>query len=166
VKVDDFVGTVETLGLRSTLIRTLDRTLVSIPNGRLAEMRLESYSARDRMRLACTVGLVYATSAAQQMRQVLEGLEAVLRGHPSIWPDAVVVRFKEFGPSSLEIEIMAWFQTSIWSEFQLIRQDVLLQFMDVVEGARTSFALPTRTVHLASGPGPETPIASDPGRQT
>jgi MscS family membrane protein len=151
VKVDDLVGTVETLGLRSTRLRTLDRTLVTIPNGRLAEMRLESYTARDRMRLACTIGLVYATRA-EQMRQVLEELEAVLRAHPLIWPDAVVVRFKEFAPSSLDIEIMAWFLTSSWPEFQLIRQEVLLQFMDVVESARTSFAFPTRTVHVVGEP--------------
>jgi MscS family membrane protein len=149
VKVDDFVGTVEAIGLRSTRIRTLDRTLVAIPNGRLAEMRLESYSARDRLRLACTIGLVYQTSAAQ-MRRVLEGLEAVLRGHPLIWPDAVVVRFKELGPSSLDIEVMAWFRTSDWAQFQLIRQEVLLQFMNVVERAGTGFAFPTRTVHVVN----------------
>jgi MscS family membrane protein len=147
VKVEDFVGTVEAIGLRSTRIRTLDRTLVTIPNGKLADMRLESFAVRDRMRLACVVGLVYGTTAGQ-MRQVLEGLERVLRAHPKIWPDAVVVRFKEFGASSLDIEIMAWFQTPDWGEFQLIRQEVLLSFMDVVESAGTSFAFPTRTVHL------------------
>lgn len=147
VKVEDFVGTVEAIGLRSTRFRTLDRTLISIPNGRLADQRLESFAARDRLRLACTVGLEYGTTAAQ-MRQVLEGLERALREHPKIWPDAVVVRFKEFAASSLDIEIMCWFETSDWSEFQLIRQEALLQFMQVVEGAGCSFAFPTRTVHL------------------
>jgi MscS family membrane protein len=147
VKVEDFVGTVETIGLRSTRFRTLDRTLIAIPNGLLADMRLESFTARDRMRLACTVGLVYGTTAAQ-MRQVLEGLESVLRAHPKIWSEAVVVRFKELAAYSLDIEVMAWFETPEWSEFQLIRQEVLLQFMDVVERAGTSFAFPTRTVHV------------------
>jgi MscS family membrane protein len=147
VRVEDFVGTVEEIGLRSTRFRTLDRTLVTIPNGRLADMRLESFTARDRMRLACIVGLVYETTA-EQMRAVLEGLERVLRDHPLIWPDTVVVRFKEFGDSSLNIEVMAWFQTPVWSEFQLIRQEVLLGFMDVVEKAGSSFAFPTRTLHL------------------
>jgi MscS family membrane protein len=148
VKVEDFVGTVETIGLRSTRIRTLDRTLIAIPNGRLADMRIESFTARDRMRLACTVRLVYGTTAAQ-MRQVLQGLEGVLRAHPKIWPEAVVVRFKELADFSLDIEVMAWFATPDWPEFQLIRQEVLLQFMDVVERAGTSFAFPTRTVHVA-----------------
>lgn len=158
VKIEDFVGTVEAIGLRSTRIRTLDRTLVSIPNGRLADMRLESLAARDRLRLACTLGLVYSTTAAQ-MRSVLEGLEQVLRSHPKIWPDALVVRFKEFGASSLDIEIMAWFQTSVWSEFQLIRQEVLLQFMDVVERAGSSIAFPTRTVHIVPETAPRSPTA-------
>lgn len=149
VRVEDFVGTVEVIGLRSTKIRTLDRTLISVPNGKLAEMRLESYSARDRLRLACTVGLVYSTTPAQ-LRRILCELELVLRAQPKIWSEAVVVRFKEFGDSSLNIEVMAWFQTADWSEFQLIRQNVLLQFMDVVSRAGSSFAFPTRTIHLVS----------------
>jgi MscS family membrane protein len=152
VKIEDFVGTVETVGLRSTRIRTLDRTLISLPNGKLADMRIESFTARDRIRLACTVGLVYSTTAAQ-MRAVLAGLEQVLRAHPKIWPDAVVVRFSALGACSLDIEIMAWFQTQDWGEFQVIRQDILLQFMDVVERAGSSIAFPTRTVHLVGAGG-------------
>lgn len=151
VKVDDFVGTVEAIGLRSTRFRTLDRTVITLPNGRLADMRLESFSARDRLRLALTVGLVYETTAAQ-MRTILAGLEAVLRAHPKIWSDAVVVRFSAFGASSLDVSVMAWFSTSDWNEFQKIRQEVLLQFMDVVESAGSSFAFPTTTIHVASAP--------------
>lgn len=147
VRVEELVGTVESLGLRSTKIRTLDRTLVSIPNGKLAEMRLESFAARDRLRLACTVGLVYDTSEGQ-MRDVLAGLEQALRSHPKIWSEVVVVRFKELASSSLDIEVMAWFTTSDWGEFQGIRQEVLLDFMRVVEQAGTSFAFPTQTLHL------------------
>lgn len=149
VKVEDFVGTVEDIGLRSTRFRTLDRTLISIPNGKLADQRLESFAVRDRMRLATTIGVEYGTTGAQ-MQQVLEGFERVLREHPKIWPDAVVVRFKEFGASSLDIEIMAWFAVPTWGDFQQCRQEVLLGFMQVVEQAGTAFAFPTRTVHLVS----------------
>jgi MscS family membrane protein len=157
VKVDDFVGTVEAVGLRSTKFRTLDRTLISLPNGKLAEMRLESFAARDRLRLACIVGIEYRTTAAQ-MRAVLAGLEGVLRAHPKLWPDNLIVRFKELAPHSLDIEVMAWFITSEWGEFQLIRQEILLGFMEVVEKAGTSFAFPTRTLHVASLPSPAAPV--------
>jgi MscS family membrane protein len=149
VKVDDFVGTVEDIGLRSTRFRTLDRTLITIPNGKLADQRLESFAVRDRMRLAATLGVTYSTTRSQ-MQTVLEGFERVLREHPWIWPEAMVVRFKEFGPSSLDIEVMAWFQVPTWGDFQLCRQEVLLAFMQVVEDAGTSFAFPTRTVHVVN----------------
>lgn len=162
VKIEDFVGTVEAMGLRSSRFRTLDRTLITIPNGRLADMRLESYTARDRLRLAAVIGLVYETTAAQ-MREVLAGFERVLRAHPKIWPDVVTVRFREFAASSLDIEVMAWFKTADWGEFQLIRQEVLLQFMEVVEKAGSSFAFPTQTVHLGEA-SIEALQASSPGR--
>ena len=147
VRVADFVGTVEDVGLRSTRFRTLDRTLVSIPNGQLADQRLESFQVRDRMRLATMIGVTYDTTRAQ-MLQILDGFERVLRAHPKIWPDAMVVRFAAFGASSLDIEIMAWFEVPTWADFQLCRQEVLLEFMRVVEEAGSSFAFPTQTVHL------------------
>jgi MscS family membrane protein len=95
--------------------------------------------------------LVYDTTAAQ-IRVVLAGLERVLREHPKIWPGEVVVRLKELAASSLDIEIMAWFQTTDLPEFRAIRQEVLLQFMEVVERAGSSFAFPTQTIHVASLP--------------
>jgi MscS family membrane protein len=155
VKIEDFVGTVESIGLRSTRIRTLDRTLIAVPNGKLADTRVESYAARDRLRLFCTLGVVYDTGAAQ-MREILAGIERVLRAHPKIWPDTVVVRFTSFGASSLDIEVMAWFTTTDWNEFTSIRQDIFLEFMEVVEKAGSSFAFPTHTLHLVKdGAGPD-----------
>jgi MscS family membrane protein len=144
---DNVLGTVEALGLRSSRIRTLDRTVVSLPNGRLADMRIETFAVRDRCRLNATLRVVYATSA-RQLRAILEGFETVLRSHPKIWPDDVVVKFASFGESSLDIEIMAWFQTSDYGEFRVCRQEVLLGFMDVVEREGASFALPTRTLQI------------------
>jgi MscS family membrane protein len=151
VKLYGVVGTVEQIGLRSTRLRTPDRTVITIPNGELANQRIESLTARDRMRLAATIGLVHGTTS-QQMRAILGELEAILRGHPKIWPDEVVVRFKELAASSLDIEIAAWFQTPDYAEFQGIRQDVLLDFMAAIERNGSAIAFPTQTVHLAGGP--------------
>jgi MscS family membrane protein len=152
VRVENLVGSVERLGLRSTRIRTPDRTLVSYPNGKLADMRLETLAARDRLRLYCNFGLVYGTSEAQ-MRKVLTELEELLVKHPKIWPDEISVRFTEFTASSLNIEVQCWFSTGVWLEFTSLRQEVLLAFMKVVEDAGTSFAFPTQTIHLESPAG-------------
>lgn len=65
-----------------------------------------------------------------------------------IWHEAVVVRFREFAASSLDIEIMASFDVPTWGDFQVRRQEVLLGFMGVVEASGSSFPFPTRTVHL------------------
>lgn len=161
VKVEDFVGTVEDIGLRSTRFRTLDRTVVSIPNGKLADQRLESFQLRDRMRLATTVGLTYATTR-QQMQAVLAGFERVLRSHPRIWADTVIVKFEAFGSSSLDIEVMAWFEVTTWTAFEECRQDVLLEFMQVVEEAGSSFAFPTRTIHLVQDQPSRSPVDPRP----
>jgi MscS family membrane protein len=152
VKIDNVFGFVERIGLRSSRIRTLDRTLVSIPNGGLAEQRIESFAVRDRLRLAADIGLTYDTTA-EQMRNILTKIEAALRSHPKIWPDAVTVAFQGFGDSSLNVLVMAWFLTTDWGEFLRIRQEMLLQFMEIVESEGSSFAFPTRTVHLVPSAG-------------
>jgi MscS family membrane protein len=148
---NDVQGTVETVGLRSTRIRTRDRTVVTLPNGRLADMRVETFAARDRCRLDATVRLVYSTTASQ-LREILAGFERVLREHPSIWPNDLVVRFLQFGASSLDIEVSAYFETRDWQTFRTWRQDILIAYMEIVENAGSSFAFPTQTVHLVNAP--------------
>lgn len=150
VKVGEVIGTVEAIGLRSTRIRTLDRTLITIPNGKLADMSVESYAVRDRMRLFCMLPLVLGTPSAQ-VRKVLQGIEDVLRAHPKIWRDDLVVRFKELSPFAMNVEIMAWFQADNWAEFQLIRQDMLLAILEVLEANQVRLAYPTQTLQLSGG---------------
>jgi MscS family membrane protein len=162
VKVDDFVGTVETIGLRSTRIRTLDRTVITVPNGQLAEKRIESFALRDRIRLSVTLGLVRETSSAQ-MRRVLTEIVAYLKAHPKIAGDSsVVARFVAFSASGLDVEVMCWFNVSNWDEFCALRSEVLLEFMAIVERAGTGFAFPTQTLHVASLP----PTAAPPAPTT
>ena len=148
VKVDsDVSGTVEVVGLRSTRIRTADRTIVTLPNGRLADMKIETFAPRDRIRFATTLGLVYETTSAQ-LREILAAIERVLKAHPKAWPADVVVRFLGFGQSSLDVEVVAWFATRDYGEFRAYREEILLAIMEIVEGAGSSFAFPTQTVHV------------------
>ena len=162
VRIDDFVGTVETIGLRSTRIRTLDRTLVSIPNGKLADMRLETFAARDRVRLETKVGLVYGTTA-EQLKQVMEGFREALRAQAQLWPDSVSVQFVKLGESSLEIEVSAWFVTTDYDEFRRVREDVLIRFLAAVDKAGTTIAFPTQTLQLTR---PAPTEGRRPGRGT
>jgi MscS family membrane protein len=145
VLIDGIKGTVESIGLRSTRVRTPDRTVVCFPNGRLADMRTENYAARDRFRLFVVLGLTYETSAAQ-MRQILAAVEAELRAHPDFHPDGSSVRFTALSESSLDVEVVAYFATTDFGAFTVVRQEMLLRLLEVVERAGAGLAFPTRTI--------------------
>jgi MscS family membrane protein len=147
VKVGEFSGNVERIGMRSTRIRTPDRTLVTIPNGQLADMRIEDFASRDRIRFTTTVGLAYGTSE-EQARRVLGGIEAMLRANPRVWPDTVVAKLLGFGPSSLDVEVLCWFETGDFDEFRRLREEALLGVMRIVAEAGTNLAVPAQTVRV------------------
>jgi MscS family membrane protein len=145
VKVDGVEGLVERIGTRSTRLRTADRTLVTIPNGRLADSRIESLAARDRLRMTTTVMLAYGTTEAQ-VRAVIAGIEQRLRAEPLVWPDLVVARLANLSATSIDIEVLCWFQTSDFEAFRNARQDVLLAIIGVVERAGARFVAPPPAV--------------------
>ncbi len=158
VRVGDFcrfgdqVGTVEDIGLRSTKIRTLNRTVISIPNSTFSSMALENFGPRDRILLHATLGLRYETSP-DQLRFILVELRKLLLGHPKIDNDPARVRFVGFGSSSLDVEIFAYARTNDWNEFLAIREDVFLRIMDVIDRAGSGFAFPSQTAYLARDGG-------------
>jgi MscS family membrane protein len=134
------------IGLRSTHVRTLDRTLVKVPNGRLADLRIESFGERDRIRFFTTIRLVYGTTA-DQLRAVIRDTETLLTTHPRVWPDGIAVRLVGLGEYSLDVNVNAWFATD-WADFEFIRQDVLLAIMDIVERANTRLAMPMQVLRI------------------
>jgi MscS family membrane protein len=141
VKAGDVVGTVESVGLRSTRIRTADRTVVTVPNGSLADMNIESYALRDRFRLALTLRLRYSTTSAQ-VRQIMDAVKALLERHPRRASDTPSVHFVDIGESWLAVDVVAWFATADGGEFAGIRDDVLLRCIEIVEAAGSSLAFP------------------------
>ena len=149
VRIEEVQGTVERIGLRSTHVRTLDRTVVKIPNGRLAEMRVESFGERDRIRFFTTLSLARGTSPSQ-MREVLRDVEALLTAHPLAWPEGIAVRFVGIGQYGLDVNVTAWFLTTNFGEFEVVRQELLLTIMEIVERAGTALALPSQVVRVES----------------
>ncbi len=154
VTVGPHTGTVEQVGLRSTRLRTLERTIVTIPNGQFVEQRIETLAARDRIKHQATLGLVYSTTEAQ-MRQVMSELERVLREDERVFED-VFIRFVGFGASSLDVEVLCWVKTTDFAEFCRVRSELNLRFMGVVQAAGSGFAFPTRTLHVESMPALQT----------
>ncbi len=148
----DQVGTVEEFGLRSTKVRTLDRTVVTIPNAEFSAMKLENFAKRDRIRFHTVLGLRYETTP-DQLRHVLVEIRRLLLSHAMVYPDPARVRFVGFGAYSLDVEITSYVCTSDWAEFLAVREDLLLRLMDIVASSGSGFAFPSQTTYLAHDDG-------------
>ena len=106
-QVGDYKGTVVDIGLRSTRIRTVDRTVVSVPNGQLAVMSLENFSVRDKIWFHHMLHLRYETTA-EQLRYILVEIRRMLYKHAKVESPSARMRFIGFGSSSLDLEIFAY----------------------------------------------------------
>jgi MscS family membrane protein len=143
---DDY-GTVEEIGLRSTRLRKLDDTLVSIPNADFSQRELINFTRRRERLYRSTLGLRYETTP-DQLRYVIARVKAMLSDHPRVSPRLLHVRFDGFGSSSLDIEVFAYVRTADWLEYRAIREDINLKIMDVVKEAGTGFAFPSQTAYV------------------
>jgi MscS family membrane protein len=146
-KVGDIKGTVEQIGMRSTKIRTSERTVVTIANGDLAASRIENYAHRDRF-LFDPVLEFRPDTTPDQLRYLLVELRSILYSHPMVSPEGAKVRFVGIGESSLTIEVWAYVTALDFDTFQEVQEDILLRMMDVVAGSGTDFAYPSQTIYL------------------
>jgi len=150
----DRTGTVEDIGLRSTRIRTEERTLVAIPNGTVATINLENLSRRDKILFKTTLGL-RPESKADHVRFVLAEIRKLLYSHPRVETQTVRVRLVDIGGSSLSIELLSYVLTRDFNEFAAVREDLLLRIMDVLEDSGGGLALPAQTLYLSRDSGVE-----------
>jgi MscS family membrane protein len=150
-------GTVEEIGLRSTRIRTPDRTVVSVPNGQIANMTLENLSARDKFWFHPILPLRYGITSPQ-MRAVLDGVRGLLKESRHIEPESVRVRFLSFGLSSLQVEAFAYVLTRDTSEFLEIQETLLLRIMECIDSTGGQLSFPVQTVLVAASSSDNVPI--------
>jgi MscS family membrane protein len=134
-------GVVEDVGLRSVKIRTLDRTMVTIPNADFAKLHLENLADRDRVLLRANLRFRLDTPR-EQLRAVMQKLESMLRAHERLSEEPLRVRLMQIGEYFHEIEIYAYAMTNSWPEFLEIREDVLFKVMETLDSAGTRLALP------------------------
>lgn len=166
IQVGDFCsfggqkGTVESIGIRSTQIRAGDRTQISIPNAKFADMDIVNWSRRDQIRIQETIGIRYETKP-DQLRYLLVELRKMLHAHPRVDSDTVRVRFAGYGDSALQIDIRVYARTTKFNEFVAIREDVFMRIYEVVEKAGTGFAFPSSTVYLGRDEGLDKKLAEE-----
>jgi MscS family membrane protein len=139
----DQEGTVERIGLWSTRIRTVDRSVVSVPNAQFFTLQIENLAKRDRILVKETLRLRCETTP-DQLRWLLVQLRELLYAHPRIDPDPARVRFVGFGAQSLDVQIFAYVVTEDYNDFLAVREDLWLRVMDVVAASGTGLALPSQ----------------------
>jgi MscS family membrane protein len=149
--VGDFVsvagvsGTVEEIGLRSTRLRTPDKTLVTIPNKEIVNTDIDNMSLRPMRRIDMSIGLTYDTTA-RQMEDLLGAIREYLAGNRDVDDQMVLVNFTEFGDWSLKIDLKFFLKTTDYNEYLAMRERINLSLMKIVDEHGLSMAFPTSTV--------------------
>ena len=146
-RAGETLGVVEEIGLRSTMIRSLDRTLVTIPNASMASMDIENLTKRDKILYRRTLRLRNDTTP-DQVRKVLEDVRSMFKSHPDVDPEPARIRFTEYGEHSLNLEIFAYIKTTDFNEYLGSVEDLNLRILDIIAAAGTQLALPARSIRL------------------
>ncbi len=147
VRAGSIEGVIEEVGLRSTKVRTFDKSLITVPNKKIANENCENLSMREQRRINMTIGLEYRTTRAQ-MLQIIEEVTTVLTEHPMTDNSTINVFFTGFGASSLDLLVVVFLNTNSFAEFAPARQQILLEVMRVIEDVGSSFAFPSQSLYM------------------
>jgi len=147
IMTPDVEGTIETIGIRSTKVRTFAQALVTVPNATLANSAILNWSAMGKRRIKMNIGITYDTPSTT-VENIIKDIKNMLENHKDIHQDTIHIYFSEFAASSLNIFCYYFTKTTSWGEFMKVRENTYLEIMKIVEENGTSFAFPTQTLHI------------------
>jgi MscS family membrane protein len=166
-KVGDFIvidglvkGRVQEISFRSTRIRTLDNSVMAIPNQTIANANVVNWARTRKRRLDMVVGITYS-STADQIQAMIADVRATLADHERVTHDRKVVEFVEFGDSSLNLRLSFMVNSATWEDLEAMKTDINLKVMHILEANELEVAFPTRTLHIVES---STPVISPPVR--
>jgi MscS family membrane protein len=157
-RIGDQRGTVEDIGLRSTKLRTEERTVVTIPNGTVASAVLENFRQRDKILFRQTVRLRYDL-APDHVRYALQELRATLKQNNRVEDASSRVRLLRFVDAGMDVEIYAYLLVRDYADFLALQEDLLLNIADTLERTGAGVAFPAQTTILAKE------VAVDPEKE-
>ncbi|MEQ8516580.1 MAG: mechanosensitive ion channel family protein [Chromatocurvus sp.] len=167
INVDGVVeGTVLQIGFRTTTIRRFDRAPVYVPNSRLADNAVTNFSRMSHRRIRWALGVEYRTTLAQ-LREIRDGIERyILDSDEFANPDEVAtfVRIDSFNDSSIDILLYCFTRTTVWGEWLEIKERLAYTIKEIVEGAGTGFAFPSRSLYLENSGDIAEVFPLSPGR--
>ena len=143
----DKLGVVEEIGLRATQLRTLERTVVHIPNAKFSTDIIENLTQRDKILYRTRLRLSLQTTA-QQMQDVLSGIRQLIEDNEHIDEESSRARFIDFGEYAQEIELYVYIKTKDFVEYLEHREDINLKIRQLIESSGTQLVVPTRTTYF------------------
>lgn len=146
IKSGNIMGTVEKIGFRSTRIRTLEKSFLTVPNKKLVDVELDNLSLRTHRRVAFTIGLLYSTTP-EQLKKIIQEIQDLILNHQLTTNDGQV-RFAEFGENALNVTIVYYITETLEPVFLQTKEEINYRIMEIVYSNNSSFAFPTRTVFI------------------
>lgn len=156
-KLGDFVtsgevsGTVEDIGFRSTRIRTPESSLISVPNGKLADMIVNNMGGLQFRRFNTMIGVASYTPPAL-LEAFIEGLRAINEAHPLTSNDTVFIHLNKMGASSLDILFVVFFQTTEYAIDLKLKEEMLFSILKLAKVMQVHIAFPSTSVYIESTP--------------
>ncbi|NOQ31888.1 MAG: mechanosensitive ion channel [Helicobacteraceae bacterium] len=147
ITVGSVDGTVEEIGIRSTKIRTFEKSIISVPNGTLANANILNWSVRPKRRIKMMLGVSYSTSGAQ-MKNILTDIRTYLKNNPKIHQEQILVYFSELADSSLNIMVYCFTKDPNWEPWLQAREEVYLELMSIVENNNSTIAFPSQSIYI------------------
>ncbi|MEN8727359.1 MAG: mechanosensitive ion channel family protein [Sulfurovum sp.] len=152
IKVGGVEGTVEDIGMRTTKIRSFEKSLITVPNQIVSNSPIENFSRRGVRRIKMRIGVTYGTTA-DQMNAIVQEIRDMLHNHEKIsQKETLLVNFESFGDSALNIFIYTFTSTPNWERYLNIREDIHLKIMKIVEDNGSSFAFPSQSIYVEQMP--------------
>ncbi|MEZ4231591.1 MAG: mechanosensitive ion channel family protein [Polyangiaceae bacterium] len=154
IRVDGAEGTVEEVGFRSTRIRTFYNSVITVPNAKFTEAKIDNMGLREYRRCFFTLGVTYDTRP-EQVQAFVEGIRAIIQANEFTRKDYYEVHMSAFGASSLDVMVYFFFRVDTWTAELRERHNVYLEIMRLASDLDISFAFPTQSLHLeyVSAPG-------------
>lgn len=146
VRVAGITGVIEKVGFRSTRIRTLEKSYVTLPNKKMIDSELDNLTLRTFRRAEFFVGVTYSTSI-DQIKAIVNDIQNYIDNHPSTNSEGKV-RLHQFGASSLDIMVLFFVDTVDWSEYLDVKQEILYRIIEIVQGHGAEFAFPSSSVYI------------------
>ena len=147
ISVAGVEGVVESVGFRSTKIRTFYNSIVTVPNSAIADSVIDNLGARRFRRSRVMLGLTYDTPP-ELMQAFVEGVRAILHAHPNVRSDSYEAHFNAFSASSLDVLVNFHLEVPDWSTELRSKHDIFLQVLRLAADLGVDFAYPTQTIHV------------------